>query len=80
MIADDFTAQKPVQVVLQCRQLPGEFFQLRKMDGTDFTVLQSKCIAGVLFGANGVQAEHLAGQLEAGDLLAAIERQHAGLE
>ena len=55
-------------------------FQPGEGDGADLAVFERDGVAGVMFGADAVEAEQFAGHLEAGDLVAAVFEQHVGLE
>ncbi|MNG13058.1 hypothetical protein D3C84_967110 [compost metagenome] len=80
MVAHDFLAQEFVQVVLQRRQVVGQFFQEVERQRADFAVFQGNGITGVMIGTDSVQAKHFALHLETGDLFATVYRKDAGLE
>ena len=80
VVAHDLPAHHLVEVVLQGHDLPGQAFQAGEGDDADFAVFQGHRVTGMVFGADAVQAQQLAGHLEAGDLVAAVFQQHVGLE
>jgi hypothetical protein len=67
-------------MVLQGRDLAGQVLQLVEGHDADLGVLQGHGIAGVVVVDDAVQADDLAGHLEARDLVAAVLGGHAGLE
>ncbi|MPN40873.1 hypothetical protein SDC9_188413 [bioreactor metagenome] len=66
--------------MLQVVDLARQAFQAVERDRADLAVFQRDRVAGVMFGADAVEAEQLAGHLETGYLVAAVLKQHVGLE
>ena len=80
VVADDFAAHHLVEMMLQGVDFARQAFEAGKGNRTDFAVFEGNGVAGVEFGADAVEAEQLAGHLEAGHLVATVFEQDVGLE
>jgi hypothetical protein len=80
VLAHDFAAHDLVHMVLQGIDFARQVFDLVKRHHTDFSVLQGDGITGVVVIDDAVQADDLAGHLEAGDLVATVFGGDTGLE
>ena len=80
MVTHDLAAHDLVEMVLQGMDFARQAFQAREGNGADFAVFERDRIAGVMFGADAVEAQQFAGHLEAGDLFAPVLDQDVGLE
>ena len=80
VVADDLAAHDLVEVVLQGMDFARQDFKAREGDRADLAVLEGDGVAGMVLGADAVEAEQFAGHLETGDLFAPVLDQYVGLE
>ncbi len=80
VVAHDLAAHDLVELVLQALHLAGELLEPAEGDHADLAVFKGDGVARVVPGADAVQAQHFAGHLEAGDLVAPVLKDHVGLE
>ncbi|MOA04051.1 hypothetical protein D3C78_1235840 [compost metagenome] len=76
----DGCAHDPQQLGAQARDAAGQLLQARQRDAADHAGFQGDGEARVAEGAQAVEAEHIAGQVKAGDLLLALAAEQIGLE
>ncbi|MNT18236.1 hypothetical protein D3C72_1534270 [compost metagenome] len=76
----DFLAHQAQELLLQRRQVCRQGLQLAHADHADFGVLQRGGIGGMLHLAQPVETDNFAGQVEAGNLRAAVFSGDVGLE
>ncbi|MNG17758.1 hypothetical protein D3C84_1017700 [compost metagenome] len=67
------------QLLAQSWDLAGQLFELMQRNGANHRRFQGNGITGIKGLANGVQANQLAGQMKAGDLLDAVLSKQVGL-
>ncbi|MNE23020.1 hypothetical protein D3C80_1162540 [compost metagenome] len=80
MVADDFTAEQPVEVLLQEREVVGQGFKTLVGNQADFAVFQRKRAADMTVGTDRVAPHDVAWHPEVGDKSLAFYIGKASLE